>query len=37
VLWLIGFYAIIFGVLLVGLGFRLRGLGHIDQTSPLAS
>ncbi len=37
VLWLIGFYAIIFGVLLIGLGFRLRGLGHIDQTSPLAS
>ena len=24
--WLIGIYAIIFGVLLIGLGFRLRGL-----------
>lgn len=26
-LWLIGFYAVLFGVLLVALGFRLRGMG----------
>jgi uncharacterized membrane protein HdeD (DUF308 family) len=37
VLWLIGIYALIFGALLIGLGLRLRGLGHIDRASPLAS
>jgi uncharacterized membrane protein HdeD (DUF308 family) len=24
--WLIGLYALLFGILLIGLGFRLRGL-----------
>jgi uncharacterized membrane protein HdeD (DUF308 family) len=35
--WLIGFSAIIFGVLLVGLGLRLRGLDPMDQASSLPS
>jgi uncharacterized membrane protein HdeD (DUF308 family) len=26
--WLIGIYAIVFGVLLIGLGFRLKSVGH---------
>jgi uncharacterized membrane protein HdeD (DUF308 family) len=28
VVWLIGIYAIIFGVLMISLGFRLKGWGH---------
>jgi uncharacterized membrane protein HdeD (DUF308 family) len=37
VVWLIGIYAIVFGVLLLGLGFKLRGLVHAThQMTPRA-
>jgi uncharacterized membrane protein HdeD (DUF308 family) len=32
VIWLIGIYAILFGVTLIGLGFRLRGMGDRPGT-----
>ena len=35
VVWLIGIYAIVFGVLMAALGFRLRSLMHsVDRMSP---
>jgi uncharacterized membrane protein HdeD (DUF308 family) len=35
VVWLIGIYAILFGVTLIGLGFRLRGMGdHLGAAAP---
>ncbi len=35
VVWLIGIYAIVFGLLLTALGFRLRSLMHsVDRMSP---
>jgi uncharacterized membrane protein HdeD (DUF308 family) len=33
VVWIIGIYALVFGVLFISLGFRLRGIGHRMERS----